>query len=78
VTATLQDIHKDPAILDRAIAAREKLEIISRGQLTATLVPVVEFSQEQARQAMKKMFTNPAWQFAVGTPMNRDERNSRG
>jgi hypothetical protein len=79
VTATLQQIHKDPTILDRAIAAKVNLEITSRGQLIATMVPVFEFSQEEeARHAMKKMFANPTWQFEIGTPMNRDERNLRG
>lgn len=39
MTATLEDIHRDPAILDRAIARREPLEILSGGEVTATLVP---------------------------------------
>jgi antitoxin (DNA-binding transcriptional repressor) of toxin-antitoxin stability system len=78
MTATLQEIHKNPEILDRAIAARENLEILSHGQPAATLVPIVGISREDARAAIVKMFANPQWEFDVGTPLNRDERNSRG
>jgi hypothetical protein len=42
------------------------------------LAPVLRFSREEARGSMAKMFANPQWQFVVGTPMTRDERNSRG
>ena len=78
MTATLQEIHKNPEILDRAIAAKENLEIFAHGEHAATLAPVVRFSREEARGSMAKMFANPQWQFVVGTPMSRDERNSRG
>ncbi len=39
MTATLDDIHRDPAILDQAIARGERLEIFENGAVTATLVP---------------------------------------
>ena len=39
MTATLDDIHRDPAILDQAIARGESLEIFNNGAVTATLVP---------------------------------------
>ena len=39
MTATLDDIHRDPAILDQAIARGERLEIVHNGDVTATLVP---------------------------------------
>ena len=39
MTATLDDIHRDPAILDQAIDRGERLEILSNGAVTATLVP---------------------------------------
>ena len=39
MTATLNDIHRDPAILDQAIARGEWLEIFDNGAVTATLVP---------------------------------------
>jgi hypothetical protein len=39
MTATLEEIHRDPAILDRAIARGESLEIIAAGALAATMVP---------------------------------------
>jgi len=78
MTATLQEIHNNPEILDRAIAAKENLEIFAHGERAATLIPIVRFSRENAQKAMAEAFANPQWQFAVGTPMNRDERNSRG
>jgi hypothetical protein len=39
MTATLEEIHRDPAILDRAIARGEPLEIIAAGAVAATVVP---------------------------------------
>jgi hypothetical protein len=78
MTATLQEIHNNPEILDRAIAAKQNLEIFAHGEHAATLAPVIRFSLDEARSSMAKMFANPQWQFAVGTPMSRDERNSRG
>ena len=78
MTATLQEIHKNPEILDRAIAAKENLEILSHGQPAATLIPVIRISREEARASMTKLFANPEWEFAVGTPLTRDQRNSRG
>jgi hypothetical protein len=39
MTATLEDIHRDPGILDRAIAQSEPLEIFADGVLAATLTP---------------------------------------
>lgn len=39
MTATLEEIHRDPGILDRAIARREPLEILNGGEVTATFVP---------------------------------------
>lgn len=39
VTTTLEEIHRDPAILDRAIAHGEALEIVARGEVKAMLVP---------------------------------------
>jgi hypothetical protein len=37
--ATIEEIHRDPAILDRAIAKGEPLEIIAAGAVAATVVP---------------------------------------
>jgi len=39
MTATLDEIHRDPAILDRAIARREPLDIVTAGVVAATMVP---------------------------------------
>jgi hypothetical protein len=71
MTTTLEEIHRDPAILDRAISRREQLDFLAGGQVTATLLPMVVLSVADARRVMQARFT-------AGTPMSRDERNARG
>ena len=78
MTTTLEEIHRDPAILDRAILRREPLEIVAGGEVTATLLPKAAGSVEDARRVMQARFAAPDWEFAVGAPMSRDERNARG
>lgn len=39
MTTTLEEIYRDPAILDQAISRREPLEIVAGGEVTATLLP---------------------------------------
>jgi hypothetical protein len=75
---TLDEIHRDPAILDRAIARRERLDIMAQGEVTATLLPSASPSVEAARKAMDQRFAAPDWEFTVGIPLTRDERNARG
>jgi hypothetical protein len=41
MTATLEEIHRDPTILDRAIEQHETLEITNGGKVTAMLLPRV-------------------------------------
>jgi len=77
MTVTLAQIHEDPAILDRAIASQETLEIVSCGELAATLLPRRVSALEQARQEMARRFAAPDWSFTVGTPLTREERNAR-
>ena len=78
MTATLEQIHSDPEILDRAISLSESLDIVSDGVVTATVVPKMATSIAEARKIMAARFASPDWVFSVGTPMSRDERNSRG
>ena len=78
MTTTLEEIHRDPAILDRAILRREPLDILAGGEVTATLLPRVALSAADARRVMKARFAAPDWEFTVGVPMSRDERNARG
>lgn len=78
MTTTLEEIHRDPAILDRAISRRESLEILADGEVTATLLPKVELSVADARRVMQARFAAPDWEFTVGARMSRDERNARG
>lgn len=79
MTATLEQIHLDPEILDRAIERSESLDIVSNdGVVTATVVPKVTSSIADARRVMAARFAAQDWKFSVGTPMTRDERNSRG
>ena len=78
MTATLEDIHRDPAILDRAISRREPLDILADGEVTATLLPKASLSVADARSVMQARFDAPDWEFTVGIAMSRDERNDRG
>lgn len=78
MTTTLEEIHRDPAILDRAISRRERLDILAGGEVTATLLPKAAVSTDDARRVMRERFAAPDWEFTVGAPMSRDERNSRG
>jgi hypothetical protein len=78
VTTTLEDIHPDPTILDRAISLRERLDIVAEGQIAATVWPRVTPTIEEARRLMHERFAASNWQFSVHQPMSRDERNARG
>ena len=49
MTTTLEEIHRDPAILDRAISRREELDIVADGEVAATLLPKIRLSVEEAR-----------------------------
>ena len=77
MTATLEQIHLDPWIIDRAIERNEPLEIVSDGVVVATVIPKVPTFIEDARRVMAARFVAQDWKFPVGAPMSRDERNSR-
>jgi hypothetical protein len=77
MTATLDEIHLDPRILDKAIARRESLDIIDEGRVAATLVPVSKVSVDDARRIMTERFAAPDWDFSLAQTMSRDERNAR-
>ena len=75
---TLEEIHRDPAILDRAILRKERLDILDGGEVTATLLPRAVASVEDARRVMRERFATPDWEFTADILMTRDERNARG
>jgi hypothetical protein len=77
MTATLDEIHRDPAILDRAIQAQAELEIIKSGRVAARFLPQPTLTIEEARELMRVRFASPDWTFEVGEPMSREERNAR-
>ncbi len=77
MTVTLAQIHEDRAILDRAIASQETLEILFCGGVAATFVPRRVIPMEKARREMAQRFAAPDWSFAVGNPLTREERNAR-
>ena len=56
-TTTLDAIHRDPAILDRAIARHEPLEIFQAGRLAARMVPeaVADIRESPAAPALKSL-----------------------
>jgi hypothetical protein len=63
MTTTLEEIHRDPAILDRAISQRETLDILSDGEIAATLLPKALHSISEARRIMRERFAAPDWSF---------------
>ena len=77
MTTTLQEIHRDPAILDRAISRRETLDILADGEVTATLLSKTIYSMSDARRVMNERFAAPDWSFSVGEPITREERDAR-
>jgi hypothetical protein len=40
-SVSLEDIHRDPAVLDRALEQRELVEILDHGKVAGTLVPAL-------------------------------------
>jgi hypothetical protein len=78
INATLEEIHRDPAILDRAILQRERLDIFDGGAVAATMLPSAVASVEEARRVMRERFAAPDWEFSGSTVLTRDERNARG
>jgi hypothetical protein len=77
VTATLEQIHLNPALIDLAISRRERLDIVADNQVRATLLPNEVLSSGDARRMMRERFAAQDWEFSNDAPMNRDERNSR-
>ena len=74
MTATLDDIHRDPAILDQAIARGEPLEIVNNGAVAATLVPTAKPSEPEFLARAKRIWgERPA-----GTPLSEIVSASRG
>jgi len=69
MTATLDEIHLDPSILDKAIAQRESLDIFDDGRVAATLVPKSKASVDEARRIMTERFAAPDWDFSLAQTM---------
>ena len=74
MTATLDDIHCDPAILDQAIARGESLEIVSNGAVTATLVPTVKTTEPDFLARAKRIWG----ERPPGAPLSEIVSASRG
>lgn len=73
MTATLDDIHRDPAILDQAIARGERLEILSNGAVTATLVPSAKPIEPDFLERAKRIWG----EHPVGMPLSEIVSASR-
>lgn len=74
MTATLDDIHRDPAILDQAIALGEPLKILSHGAVAATLVPTAKFIEPDFFARAKRIWgENPP-----GAPLSEIVATGRG
>ena len=74
MTATLDDIHRDPAILDQAIARGEPLEIVSNGAVTATLVPTAKTIEPDFVARAKRIWG----ERPPGAPLSEIVSASRG
>jgi hypothetical protein len=65
MTTTLEELHRDPATLDRAISRREELDILSGGEVAATLLPKIHLSIEETPQAMRERFAAGDWSLST-------------
>ena len=74
MTATLNDIHRDPAILDQAIARGESLEIVNNGAVMATLVPKAKTTEPDFIARAKRIWG----ERPLGTPLSEIISASRG
>ena len=74
MTATLNDIHRDPAIFDQAIARGEPLKIINNGAVTATLVPKAKPVEPDFLARAKRIWG----ERPTGVPLSEIVRASRG
>lgn len=74
MTATLADIHRDPAILDQAIARGERLEILANGEVTATLVPIPKAAEPDFLARAKRIWGDRP----SGAPLSEIIAASRG
>ena len=72
--ATLADIHRNPAILDQAIARGESLEIVSNGAVTATLVPTAKTTEPDFVERAKRIWG----ERPPGAPLSEIVSASRG
>ena len=55
MTATLEQIHSDPEIIDRAISRHEQLEIISNGVVTGVFTPTERAPQSSGYEGYKRL-----------------------
>ena len=74
MTATLDDIHRDPAILDQTIAHGEPLEIFIDGAVTATLVPKAKPAEPDFLARAKRIWG----ERLPGAPLSEIVSASRG
>ena len=74
MTATLDDIHRDPAILDQAIARGEPLEIFNNGAVTATLIPAVKPAEPDFIARAKRIWG----EHPPGVPLSEIVSTGRG
>jgi hypothetical protein len=76
------EVEVDEAVLDKAEQKAQALDT-SVSNVVATYLETwaADAAQQdrlqQARQELKARFARRDWQFAVGTPDNREQRNAR-
>lgn len=55
MTATLEEIHRDPEIIDRAISRHERLEMISNGVVTGVFTQAERAPQSSGYEQYKRL-----------------------
>ena len=74
MTATLEQIHEDPAILDRAIFQREALDIISNGVVAGVFTPTERAPQPTGYEGHKRLTPTELGEIAALLAAAPDEK----
>jgi hypothetical protein len=74
--ATLEEIHRDPAIIDRAIERQESVDVVSEGQVKGTFKPLIAENSAPLRKMGKLpdfAARRAKWGIKPMTPEQREE-----
>ena len=63
--ATLEQFHRDPEIIDRAISRSERLDIVSNGVVTATVTPTKRAACASDYESAKRLSPSELGEIAA-------------